>query len=64
MAEQGLGTERSEREAYYWYAVASKAGDRDAAAKTRELAARLPPAERAAEDQRVSQFAPEPGGED
>ena len=64
MAEQGLGVQRSEREAYYWYSVAGRNGDRDAAAKTRELAARLPPAEKVAEDQRVAQFRAEPGGDD
>jgi localization factor PodJL len=56
MAEQGMGGPRSEREAYYWYSVAGRSGDRDAASKARELAARLPAAERAAEDQRVAQF--------
>jgi localization factor PodJL len=64
MAEQGLGGQRSEREAYYWYSVAGRSGDRDAAAKSRELAARLPAAEKAAEDQRVSSFQPEAGGDD
>jgi localization factor PodJL len=64
MAEQGLGGERSEREAYYWYSIAGRSGDRDAAAKTRELAVRLPPAEKAAEDQRVAAFQAEAGGDD
>jgi localization factor PodJL len=64
MAEQGLGGQRSEREAYYWYSVAGRNGDRDAASKSRELAARLPPAEKAAEDQRAAAFQPEAGGED
>ena len=64
MAEQGLGGQRSEREAYYWYSVAGRSGDRDAAAKSRELAARLPATERAAEDQRVAGFQPEAGGDD
>ncbi len=64
MAEQGLGGQRSDREAYYWYSVAARSGDRDAASKTRELGARLPPTDRAAEDQRVASFRPEPGGED
>ena len=64
MAEQGLGGERSEQEAYYWYSIAGRGGDRDAAAKTRELAARLPPAERAAVDQRAAAFQPEPSGDD
>jgi localization factor PodJL len=56
MAEQGMGGPKSEREAYYWYSVAGRNGDRDAASKARELAARLPAAERTAEDQRVAQF--------
>jgi localization factor PodJL len=64
MAEQGLGGQKSEREAYYWYSVAGRNGDRDAASKSRELAARLPPAEKAAEDQRAAAFQPEAGGED
>lgn len=64
MAEQGLGGQRSEREAYYWYSIAGRGGDRDAAAKSRELAARLPPAEKTAEDQRAAAFRPETGGED
>jgi localization factor PodJL len=64
MAEQGMGGPRSEREAYYWYSVAGRNGDRDAASKARELAARLPAAERAAEDQRAAQFRPEAGSGD
>jgi localization factor PodJL len=60
MAEQGLGGEKSEREAYYWYSIAGRSGDRDAAAKSRELGARLPAAEKAAEDRRAAQFRPEP----
>jgi localization factor PodJL len=60
MAEQGMGGPRSEREAYYWYSVAGRNGDRDAASKARELGARLPAAERTAEDQRAAQFRPEP----
>ena len=64
MAEQGLGEPRSEREAYYWYSIAGRGGDRDAAAKTRELAARLPPADKAAEDQRAATFRPETSDDD
>jgi localization factor PodJL len=64
MAEQGLAGQRSDREAYYWYSVAGRSGDRDAASKARELAARLAPAERSAEDQRVASFRPEAGGDD
>jgi localization factor PodJL len=64
MAEQGLTGQRSDREAYYWYSVAGRSGDRDAAAKSRELGARLPAAERTAEDQRAAAFQPEPGGDD
>jgi localization factor PodJL len=64
MAEQGLGGPKSERVAYYWYSLAARSGDRDAAAKARELAARLSPAEKAAEDKRVAAFKPEPAGED
>ncbi len=64
MAEQGLGGQRSEREAYYWYSIAGRGGDRDAASKQRELAARLPPTEKAAEDQRVAAFQPEASGDD
>jgi localization factor PodJL len=64
MAEQGLAGQRSDREAYYWYSVAGRNGDRDAAAKSRELAARLPATEKAAEDQRVASFQAEAGGDD
>jgi localization factor PodJL len=64
MAEQGLGGPKSERVAYYWYSLAARSGDRDAAVKARELAARLSPAEKAAEDKRVAAFKPEPAGED
>jgi localization factor PodJL len=59
MAEQGLAGEKSEREAYYWYSIAGRNGDRDAASKARELAARLPSVQRAAEDRRVAEFRPE-----
>jgi localization factor PodJL len=64
MAEQGLGGEKSEREAYYWYSIAGRSGDRDAAAKSRELGARLPAAEKVAEDRRAAQFRPEPSNGD
>jgi localization factor PodJL len=64
MAEQGLGGEKSEREAYYWYSIAGRNGDRDAASKSRELGARLPAAEKAAEDRRAAQFRPEPSNGD
>jgi localization factor PodJL len=56
MAEQGMGVPQSEREAYYWYSVAARNGDRDAQSKARELGARLPTAERTAEDSRAAQF--------
>ena len=64
MAEQGLGGQKSDREAYYWFSIAGRNGDRDAAAKSRELAARLPAADKAAEDRRAAAFRPEPGGVD
>jgi localization factor PodJL len=64
MAEQGLGTPKSDREAFFWYSLAGRGGDRDAANKAREVGARLPPAERAAEEQRAAGFRIEPGGVD
>jgi localization factor PodJL len=64
MAEQGLNGPRSDREAYYWYSVAGRSGDRDAVSKARELGARLPAAERTAEDQRVAQFRATPSNDD
>lgn len=64
MAEQGLAGQRSDREAYYWYSIAGRSGDRDAVSKARELGARLPAAERAAEDQRVAAFRAQPSNDD
>lgn len=62
MAEQGLGAAKNEREAYFWYNVASKNGDTDAARKAAEVGARITAADKAAEDRRIASFRPETGG--
>ncbi|KAF0187214.1 MAG: hypothetical protein FD163_489 [Hyphomonadaceae bacterium] len=64
MAEQGLGGTRSSREAYYWYALAAKSGDGDAARKAADLSRTLAPADKVAEDRRVTAFRAESGGPD
>lgn len=64
MAEQGLGGPKSDVQAYYWFALAARGGDQDAAAKVRELGARLTPEQRAAQDQLVAQFRPDNGSQD
>lgn len=64
MAEQGLGGPKSDVQAYYWFALAARGGDQDAAAKVREIGARLTPEQRAAQDQLVAQFRPETGSQD
>ncbi|OYU77209.1 MAG: hypothetical protein CFE32_06735 [Alphaproteobacteria bacterium PA3] len=64
MAEQGLGGPKSDVQAYYWFALAARGGDQDAAAKVRELGARLTPEQRAAQDQLVAKFRPDGGSPD
>lgn len=64
MAEQGLGGPKSDVQAYYWFALAARGGDQDASAKVREIAARLTPEQRAAQDQLVAQFRPDSGSQD
>jgi localization factor PodJL len=64
MAEQGLGGQKSDVQAYYWFALAARSGDQDGANKVREIAARLTPEQRAAQDRLLAQFRPESGSQD
>jgi localization factor PodJL len=64
MAEQGLGGPKSDLQAYYWYGIASKSGDQDAASKAREVGQRLTTEQRAAQDKLIAQFRPEASASD
>lgn len=60
MAERGLAGRQDDKAAYRWYVLAARQGDRGAAAKKAELAARLGPAETATQDAQVAQWTPKP----
>jgi localization factor PodJL len=64
MAEQGLGREASRADAAYWYGVAGRGGDQEAARQAERVRAQLSPEERAQVDARVTGFQPEPSADD
>jgi localization factor PodJL len=64
MAEQGLGTEASQADAAFWYTVAGRGGDQEAARQAARVRAALPPEQQAQVDARAAAFQPEPAAEE
>ena len=60
MTERGLGLKADEKAAYRWYSLAAKLGDKGAAAKKTDLAARLPTPDTAQIDREVAVWSPRP----
>ena len=60
MTERGLGLKVDEKVAYRWYSLAAKLGDKGAAGKKTELAARLPTPDTAQIDRDVAGWTPRP----
>jgi localization factor PodJL len=58
--EQGLGVSEDAGEAAYWFEIAGRAGDSDAARRARELLAGLPSAEAEQIKRRARSFNPKP----
>jgi localization factor PodJL len=57
---RGVGVERNVAESYKWFALAAKGGDKDAAKKRDEIAARLDAAQLESAKQAAEAFVPEP----
>ncbi len=64
LCARGLGTDQDYAEAYKWFALAAAQGDKEAAKKRDEIAARLDPAALAAAQQAVKNFVAEPQPQD
>ncbi|MCU0881132.1 MAG: hypothetical protein MUF14_00510 [Hyphomonadaceae bacterium] len=64
MAEQGLGREASRADAAYWYGVAGRGGDQEAARQAERVRAQLTPEEQSQVDARIAGFQPEPAVDD
>ncbi|WP_407716232.1 tetratricopeptide repeat protein [Comamonas testosteroni] len=60
MFEEGRGVRRSLSQAYFWYALAAAQGLEDTVSLRDAAARKLKPAERAAQDSRISRWKPKP----
>ena len=61
---RGVGVERNTAEAYKWFAVAAKGGDKEAVRRRDEIAARLDPKQLESAKLNVESFVPEPQPEE